>query len=262
MFDEGNPMPDITVTTPGAPCWLELTTSDPARSQEFYSALFGWDAETGDEVLYGGYVSFSSNHRRIAGAMKKQDGAPYPDTWSVYLLSTDAEETASAIAEAGGTNMFEPMHVPEMGVMGFATDATGATVGYWQSGHHTGFQVEREHGAPVWCELLASDFDKAVEFYEKAFDWTLKNEDTGDEFRYMVFEKEGQQLCGIYDASEMLAGEPPTWAVYFGAADVDVTVAKAVELGATVKDEATDTPYGRIATVIDPTGAVLRVMSI
>ena len=41
-------MPDITVTTPGAPCWLELTTSDPARSQEFYSALFGWDAETGD----------------------------------------------------------------------------------------------------------------------------------------------------------------------------------------------------------------------
>src|SRR5690606_32816883 len=152
-----------------APCWLELTTSDPARSQEFYSALFGWDAETGDEVLYGSYVSFSSTGRRIAGAMKKQDDAPYADSWTGYLLTTDAAVTASAIAEAFGMNMLEPMNVPDMGVMGSATDTTGATVGYWQSGNHTGFQAEREHGAPVWCELLASDFEKAVEFYEKAF---------------------------------------------------------------------------------------------
>lgn len=254
-------MPETTVTVPGAPCWLELSTSDPARSQQFYSELFGWDAETGDEVLYGGYVSFSSTGKRIAGAMKKDESAPYPDAWSVYLLTTDATETAAAIAEAGGTNMFEPMSIPEMGVMGFATDPTGAAVGYWQSGKHAGFQLEREHGAPVWCELLASDFDTSVAFYEKAFDWTLKNEDTGDDFRYMVFEKDGQQLCGIYDAAQMLAGEPPTWAVYFGATDVDATVAKALELGATIKDEATDTPYGRIATFIDPTGAVCRVMS-
>lgn len=255
-------MPDITVTTPGAPCWLELTTSDPARSQEFYSALFGWDAETGDEVLYGGYVSFSSTGRRIAGAMKKQDDAPYADSWTVYLLTTDAAETASAIAEAGGTNMFEPMNVPDMGVMGFATDTTGATVGYWQSGNHTGFQAEREHGAPVWCELLASDFEKAVEFYEKAFGFTLKDEGDGADFRYMTFERDGQPFAGIYDAKGDLAeGEAASWAVYFGADDVDATVAKALELGATVKDEAEDTPYGRIATVVDPTGAVVRFMS-
>ena len=255
-------MPDITVTTPGAPCWLELTTSDPARSQEFYSALFGWDAETGDEVLYGGYVSFSSTGRRIAGAMIKQDSAPYPDTWTVYLLTTDATATAASVAEAGGTNMFEPMNVPEMGVMGFATDTTGATVGYWQSGHHTGFQAEREHGAPVWCELLAADFEGAAKFYEKAFGWTLKDEGTSDDFRYKTFERDGQPFAGIYDAKRDLAdGEGSTWAVYFGADDVDATVAKAVELGATVKDAAVDTEYGRIATVTDPTGAQLRLMS-
>ena len=255
-------MPDITVTVPGAPCWLELSTSDPARSQQFYSDLFGWDAETGDDVLYGGYVSFSSTGRRIAGAMKKDENAPYPDSWSVYLLTTDATATAAAIAEAGGTNMFEPMSVPEMGVMGFAADTTGASVGYWQPGHHTGFQVEREHGAPVWCELLASDFEKAVTFYEKAFDWTLKDEGNTDDFRYKTFERDGQPFAGIYDASKTLAeGESASWAVYFGADDVDATVAKAIELGATVKDEAVDTEYGRIATVTDPTGAHLRLMS-
>ncbi|MFU8947487.1 VOC family protein [Mycetocola zhadangensis] len=255
-------MPDITVTTPGAPCWLELTTSDPARSQEFYRSLFGWDAETGDEVLYGGYVSFSSAGRRIAGAMKKQDGAPYPDAWSVYLLTTDATATAASVAEAGGMNMFEPMAVPDMGVMGFATDTTGATVGYWQTGSHTGFQAEREHGAPVWCELLATDFEAAVRFYEKAFGWTLKDEGDTDEFRYKTFERDGQPFAGIYDAkNDAAVSGVASWAVYFGADDVDATVAKALELGATVKDAAVDTEYGRIATLLDPTGAQLRLMS-
>lgn len=255
-------MPDITVTTPGAPCWLELSTSDPARSQEFYRELFGWDAETGDDVLYGGYVSFSSSGRRVAGAMRKQDDAPYPDNWTVYLLTTDATATAAAVAEAGGENMFEPMSVPDMGVMGFATDTTGATVGYWQSGNHKGFQVEREHGAPVWCELLATDFPKAIAFYEKAFGWTLKDEGTGDDFRYMTFESDGTPYAGIYDAKDDdSVGGMSTWVVYFGADDVDATIAKALELGATVKDPAEDTEYGRIATLLDPTGAQLRLMS-
>jgi predicted enzyme related to lactoylglutathione lyase len=255
-------MPNTTVTTPGAPCWLELTTSDPARSQEFYSTLFGWEAQTGDEVLYGGYVSFSSAGRRIAGAMRKQNDAPYSDAWTVYLLTTDATATAASVAEAGGMNMFEPMTVPEMGVMGFATDTTGATVGYWQAGQHAGFQVEREHGAPVWCELLAKDFDAAVPFYEKAFGWTLKDESDSQDFRYMTFERDGQPFAGIYDAAgDTAVGDTSSWAVYFGADDVDATVARAVELGATAKDPAEDTPYGRIATVTDPTGAVLRLMS-
>ena len=158
--------------------------------------------------------------------------------------------------------MFQPMDVPHMGVMGFATDAGGATVGYWKPGDHTGFQVEREHGAPVWCELLASDFGKAVAFYEKAFGWMLKDEGDTDEFRYKTFERDGQPFAGIYDAKRDLGeGEGSSWAVYFGADDVDATVAKALELGATVKDAAEDTEYGRIAAVTDPTGAVLRLMS-
>ena len=206
-------------------------------------------------------VSFTSTGRRVAGAMKKAEDAPYPDSWSVYVLSPDATAAAAKIAEAGGTNMFEPMSVPGMGVMGFATDPTGGTVGYWQPGEHGGFQVEQEHGALVWSEVLAHDFDKVVEFYEKAFGWTLEDLNAPD-MRYKVFTKDGQQICGIYDVAGTSAeGEPSGWAVYFGADDVDATVAKAVELGATVKEEAQDTAYGRIAVVTDPTGAVLRVMS-
>ena len=43
--------------------------------------------------------------------------------------------------------------------------------------------------------------------------------------------------------------------MYFAVADADATVAKAVELGATVIMPVTDTPYGRLAQLTDPTGA-------
>ena len=40
------PKPDIT---PGAPCWIDLMTSDTEKAKTFYNALFGWTYETGDE---------------------------------------------------------------------------------------------------------------------------------------------------------------------------------------------------------------------
>lgn len=48
-------MPKPTIA-PGDPCWIDLSTSDVQASQDFYSSLFGWTYETGDEATYGGYV--------------------------------------------------------------------------------------------------------------------------------------------------------------------------------------------------------------
>ena len=38
----------------GAPCWIDLMTSDTQRSREFYGELFGWDAEE-PNAEFGGY---------------------------------------------------------------------------------------------------------------------------------------------------------------------------------------------------------------
>jgi hypothetical protein len=50
--------------------------------------------------------------------------------------------------------------------------------------------------------------------------------------------------------------------VYFAVTDTDATVDRAVGLGATVVSPAMDTPYGRLATLTDPTGAGFRLGSI
>src|SRR3989442_11485087 len=36
------------------PIWLDLSSSDPAGSREFYSKLFGWDIEVNPDPQYGG----------------------------------------------------------------------------------------------------------------------------------------------------------------------------------------------------------------
>ncbi|GAB3618439.1 VOC family protein [Okibacterium endophyticum] len=256
-------MPNAPATVGGAPCWIDLSTAEPQRSEHFYRTLFGWNATRGDDEVYGGYVSFTLDGNRVAGMMKKDDTMPYPDAWTIYLRTDDAAATAEAIAEAGGSNMFEPMEVPAMGTMGFAVDATGASVGYWQSGDHTGFQVQGIHGAPVWFELLATDYEAAQDFYEAAFGWSLVTESDTDDFRYKVFDRDGEQYAGLWDAAGSLpAGEPATWSVSFGSDDVDATVARAVELGGSVEMQPEDTPYGRIATLRDVTGASFGVMSV
>ena len=37
-------MPAMTAYPPGTPCWVDLSTSDPAASAAFYTGLFGWTA--------------------------------------------------------------------------------------------------------------------------------------------------------------------------------------------------------------------------
>ena len=51
------------------------------------------------------------------------------------------------------------------------------------------------------------------------------------------------------------------WSVYFGVDDTDAALAWIVELGGQVLRPAEDTPYGRLATAVDPTGALFRLVA-
>src|SRR4051794_41917273 len=67
----------------GAPCWVDVTTSDADRAQAFYGQLFGWTAsESAPE--FGGDVHFSQD-----GVLVSR-GAPAPprtraaDAWGGF----------------------------------------------------------------------------------------------------------------------------------------------------------------------------------
>lgn len=258
------PKPELIA---GAPCWTDLMTSDVEKAKDFYTALFGWSYETADQETYGGYVTAFKDGAQVAGLMAKMDDQAtpdqptIPDAWTVYLKSDDIRETAEKIQAAGGQTFVEPMEVPEQGHMAMYADAGGAAFGVWQSTGHAGFENLAEPGTPAWFEIQTRDFAPTLKFYQQALGWkTFTTSDT-PEFRYATLGEGEDQRAGIFDATgDLPDGAPAHWTVYWDVTSTDETVATATALGATVILPAVDTPYGRMAVLVDPMGAPFRVI--
>ena len=112
-----------------------------------------------------------------------------------------------------------------------------------------------------WWEICTKDAGKLAKFYSEAFGWEQKDMpgmgytvmDSGDG-------KNGGIGGGVFSPKE---GEemPPYLTMYIAVDDVDATVAKVKELGATVTCEPFDVPkVGRIAMFNDPQGHMVGMI--
>ncbi len=250
----------------GAPCWVDLQTSDPEASKRFYSELFGWSADAPNEE-FGGYFNFHLDGEMIAGGMSSANDDGMGDTWSVYLRVDDPDAVIEGTNASGGTVVVNPMPVGDLGVMGFVIDAGGAAIGFWKPGQHEGFGRIAEVGAPCWFELRSAQYAAALPFYEKVFGWSIDTMSDTPEFRYSTVsgdsKAEGSEFAGLMDAADMLPeGAPSHWAIYFGTADTDAAVARVVELGGTIVTPAVDSPYGRMANVTDVNGSHFSLVQV
>jgi len=254
-------MPTRDTAPVGAPCWIDLMTSDTERSRAFYCQLFGWTAEEPAEEL-GGYLNFTKNGVPVAGCMASQPGSDMPDAWSVYLATDDAGKTLDAATANGGQVHVHAMAVGDLGTMAFLADPGGAGIGVWQPGLHQGFGVLGEPGTPSWFELHTRNYQIAVDFYRTVFDWDTHVLSDTPELRYTTLKQGKGWLAGIMDASGFLPdGVPAHWSVYFGVDDTDAALAEIVNLGGAILRAAEDTLYGRLAVAADPTGAQFKLVA-
>jgi len=254
-------VPKRDVAPVGAPCWIDLSTSDPDKSKAFYGELFGWIAEDAGEE-YGGYINFSKDGLPVAGGMRNDGQSGMPDRWSVYLASENAPATVDAAGSNGGQVVVPAMPVMELGTMAVVTDPGGAAIGIWQPGLHKGCGILAEPGTPSWFELHTAAYEASVKFYRDVFKWDTHVAGDSPEFRYTTLGEGDGRLAGIMDASSFLpAGVPASWSIYFGADDTDKTLAKIVDLGGSIVQPAEDTPYGRLATATDATGALFKLVA-
>lgn len=248
-------MPARDTAPTGAPCWIDLMTSDTERSRSFYCRLFGWTAEEPAEE-FGDHFNFTKGDVRVAGCMPGQPDSGVPDVWSVHLATDDARKAVDAATVNGGQALIQPMTVGDLGTMAVVGDPGGAPIGAWQPGRHQGFGVLDEPGAPSWFELLTRDYQATVDFYRAVFGWDTHVISDTPEFRYTVLRHGDDWLAGVMDASSFLPADVPAhWSVYFGVDDTDAALAKTVDLGGSVLMAAEDTPYGRLGKAADPTGA-------
>jgi predicted enzyme related to lactoylglutathione lyase len=254
-------MPTRDTAPIGAPCWVDLMTSDTARARDFYTELFGWGAED-PQAEFGGYFNFAKDGAWIAGGMSTQDDPARPVVWSVYLATDDAEKTVATAKDNGAQVIVPPMAVADLGTMFVLTDPGGAAIGGWQPGTHPGFKTFGEANTPSWFELYTRDHQQAVAFYRNVFRWDTEVVSDTDEFRYTVLKGAEGPLAGIADATSWLPeGAPSHWAVYFGTDDADATLKRIEQLGGATVVPAEDTPYGRLATATDPMGAQFKLVA-
>ena len=192
--------------------------------------------------------------------MRNDGSSGQPDGWSVYLATDDAEKTVAGATAHGGQVMVPPMAVGDLGTMAVVSDPGDAVIGMWQPAADKGFGLLSEAGAPSWFELHTRDYDAAVDFYRTVFRWETSVVGDVPEFRYTTLTVGDDMFAGIMDAGGFLPeGVPAHWSVYYGTDDADASVDLVRKLGGTVVTVAEDTPYGRLATASDPTGAVFKL---
>jgi predicted enzyme related to lactoylglutathione lyase len=245
----------------GEPCWADVLTPDLDAAQRFYQAVFGWEYQ-GSGSEFGNYTMALLDGKPVAGLTPPPPGGDEaPPAWSVYLASSDVDATATRTSQGGGKIVMGPMDIPGSGRMMVGFDPTGAAFGVWQGDGHLGAQQVGDPGTPAWAELHTRNGEAADAFYRGLFDYQQEQVGDGAAFDYSVWSLGDRQVAGrMLDGSDVPAEIPPHWLIYFAVDDADSAVARATAAGGQLRMGPDDSPYGRMAVISDPDGAVFSVI--
>lgn len=248
------------VTTPqpdGTPTWIDLHTPEYEGALEFYGALFGW--EYSEEPTSSGLRSATCLLRGKPVAAITQVTTGFG--WTMYIATADCDGAVKRITEAGGTLREGPTDVTPQGARtAIAEDSVGARFGLWQAGTRIGCEIVNEPDSLVRNDLLTPTPERAREFYRAVFDYTLDlNEDMpGVDFTFLR-RPDGHEIGGIFGAPAAHKSSS-TWATTFEVSDTEAVANRATTSGGT-STTPEDIPYGRIATITDPSGNEFSVIT-
>jgi len=133
----------------------------------------------------------------------------------------------------------------------------------WQAGDNIGAEVVNEPGAITWDDLRTPDPDAARAFYSAVFDYrTEAMPEAGDDDTLVHLPGDDAPAGGMGGMFGAPDGTPAHWVVYFGVADATAAVQVAERHGGTVVAPPFDTPYGQMAGLMDPQGAMFWVAQV
>lgn len=243
---------------PGMPIWLDLATTNFSAAKEFYGELVGWEYRD----MGPGYAVATKNGMPVAGI-----GAIPEDKlsmWGLALYTPNVTVAHDAAVNAGAQSVLEPRDLGEdgdRGEMAVIVDPSGATIGLKNPADEHALFAAGEPGTPVWHELMVGqNWDETLKFYHELAGWDVKLASESEDFRYALGEHDGAPLVGLWDTSDLQA--PSMWTLYLGVAAVDTAVEVAQRFGSEIVREPFDSEFGRVATIKDPTGALLNLTEV
>ncbi|MFI8961653.1 VOC family protein [Streptomyces sp. NPDC053493] len=247
--------------TSGSPCWLDLGSPDTDAAAAFYGRVFGWDfASAGPEA--GGYGFFQQGGRTVA-ALGPLTESGASSAWTVYFRTPDAEATAHAAEENGGTVRREAFDVMDAGRMAALTDRGGAEFAVWEPGRVQGLDRTSEVNALLWVELHTGDPEATLAFYGALFGWRWEEMKTPGMTYRVISTAEGDPKDASFGGVAPLQGgaDKSRWIPYFMVTDPDMTATTTQENGGSVLMPPADVPdVGRIAWLADPFAAPFAIL--
>lgn len=110
----------------GAMSWNETMTTDTTKAIDFYTQLFDWTTEPfpGPQD----YTVFKKGDAQVAGIMKVQS-PDQPSAWMLHFQSSEVDQVAKKVADAGGQVMMQPEDMPSVGRVAVMGDPQGAFFG-------------------------------------------------------------------------------------------------------------------------------------
>ncbi len=115
-------------------------------------------------------------------------------------------------------------------------------------------------GEFVWNELATPNVQEAKNFYSKVFGWEFIDKNMG-EMTYTIIKKGDKEFGGIWSIPAAQQNQiPPHWLAYILVENIEQSLAKARQNGATViKPVQKAGDMGLFAVIKDPTGAHLAL---
>jgi predicted enzyme related to lactoylglutathione lyase len=242
---------------PGSVCWIDVSSTDPAGSRDFYAGLFGWTYQISPgrgrntTALCAGWP--------VAGLAGVPVRVGQLVTWTVYLTSASITHTAAVFVQWGGQVLHGPVDVSGHGKVLIGADPTGGVIGFWQPTTPWTFRTAKP-GALFWAELNTWHGALADKIFANLFGYRQEQIGDGVDLDYTTWSRGGQMILGRLQMNEDWVA-PKTrahWMLHFAVepqTGTDATVDRVLELGGRVDIDPYDSEWGRMARVADPCGA-------
>ena len=253
-----------TSTLLGRPLWFELMTTDMKGAETFYRDIVGWKTAPYENARHPYTIFNRAESVGIGGVMTRPPEVKAPPFWAMYIGAPKLEEVASHILRLGGKAHTEVLDLPNVGRAQLMMDPQGAAFYIFEpSSEERRPETAPEIGDASWLELMTTDLNGAIRFYEQVFGWEpTESMDMGPMGKYQMFNRPHGMIGGMMNKPPEMANAPSNWQIYFRVSDVHAAAERVKAKGGKVLNGPTEVPGGDwIVNATDPQGAAFGLHS-
>jgi predicted enzyme related to lactoylglutathione lyase len=245
--------------------WHELLTSDPEDALRFYTSVIGWGTQQ-FESSNPPYTMWLAGETPVGGIQRLPDEAiakGAPSSWLTYIETPDVDETVERATRLGGRLFVKPTDIPSVGRFAVLADPQNASFAVYMPLNPMSVGQELGIGEFSWHELMTSDQDAGLAFYQELFGWEKTSAmDMGEQGVYQMFGVTSDiPLGGVYTIADG-GTAMPSWLPYIRVDSADAAVERVRANGGMMKYEPMEVPGGdRVAVCVDRQGCVFAVHS-